>query len=131
MALGIFSCSKQTLSCAMWDPVPQLGMEPGPLPWEHGVLATGPPGKLRLCISDKLPGDAAPAAGLQTLLGSERVCAIFQRQEKCVCVCMWRGGGRGLATSYSVPLLPLVVAWHSSHFVNLTSLIFFAPGGPV
>ena len=57
MALGIFSCSKQTLSCAMWDPVPQLGMEPGPLPWEHGVLATGPPGKLRLCISDKLPGD--------------------------------------------------------------------------
>ena len=119
------------LSCALWDPVPQLGMEPSPLPWEHGVLAAGPPGKPRLCVSGKLPGGAAPAACLQALLGSERVCAIFQRQEKCVCVCMWQGGAGVLATSYSVPLLPLVVAWHSTHFVNLTSLIFFAPGGPV
>ena len=91
----------------MWDPVPQLGMEPGPLPWEHGVLATGPPGKPRLCITDELPGGATPAAGLQTLLGSERVCAIFQRREKCVCVCMWRGAGRGLATSYSCALAAL------------------------
>ena len=25
--------------------VPDLGLNPGPLHWEHGVLATGPPGK--------------------------------------------------------------------------------------
>ena len=24
------SCSMQTLSCGKWDPVPQLGVEPGP-----------------------------------------------------------------------------------------------------
>ena len=29
----------------MWDLVPWPGIEPGPLHWQHGVLATGPPGK--------------------------------------------------------------------------------------
>ena len=29
----------------MWDLVPRPDMEPGPLNWEHGVLAAGPPGK--------------------------------------------------------------------------------------
>ena len=33
------------LSCGMWALVPQPGIEPRPLHWEHGVLTTGPPGK--------------------------------------------------------------------------------------
>ena len=33
------------LSCRMWGLVPWRGIEPGPLHWEQGVLATGPPGK--------------------------------------------------------------------------------------
>ena len=32
------------LSCSMQELVPQWGIEPGPLPTEHGVLATGSPG---------------------------------------------------------------------------------------
>ena len=42
--LGL-SCSMQILSCGMWDLVPSPGSNPGPLYWEHGVLATGSPGK--------------------------------------------------------------------------------------
>ena len=37
-ALGIFSCNT-------WDLVPWPKIEPWPLHWELGVLATGPPGK--------------------------------------------------------------------------------------
>ena len=33
------------LSCGMWDIVPQQGIKPGPLHWEHRVLATGLSGK--------------------------------------------------------------------------------------
>ena len=33
------------LSCSMWDLVPWPGIEPRPLRWEQGVLATGPRGK--------------------------------------------------------------------------------------
>ena len=33
------------LSCSMWDLVPDQGSNLGPLHWELGVLATGPPGK--------------------------------------------------------------------------------------
>ena len=33
------------LSCSMWDLVPRPVVELGPLHWEWGVLATGPPGK--------------------------------------------------------------------------------------
>ena len=29
----------------MWPQFPDQGSNPGPLPWECGVLATGPPGK--------------------------------------------------------------------------------------
>ena len=58
----------------------------------------------------------------------ESLCHFPKAGEVCLCVHVV---GRGLATSHSVPLLPLVVAWHSTHFPNLTSLIFFAPGGPV
>ena len=40
-------------SCSIQDPLvvacgiefPSQGLNPGPLPWEHGVLGTGPPGK--------------------------------------------------------------------------------------
>ena len=43
-AHGIFSCSS-------WDLVPWPGTELGPLRWEHGVLATGPPGTpLEFCF---------------------------------------------------------------------------------
>ena len=35
-AFGIFSWG-------MWDLVPYQGLTLGPLYWEHGVLATGPP----------------------------------------------------------------------------------------
>ena len=38
-AHGIFSFSRRTLSCHMWDLVPWPGVEPGPLHWEHGVSA--------------------------------------------------------------------------------------------
>ena len=34
-----------TLSRRLWDLAPWLGVEPGPLHWECGVLATGSPGK--------------------------------------------------------------------------------------
>ena len=48
VACGIFNGN-------MWDLVPWSnlicsGNEPGPLHWEHGVLATGPPGKSRACV---------------------------------------------------------------------------------
>lgn len=33
------------LSCSRWELVPWPGMHSGPLPWEWGILATGPPGK--------------------------------------------------------------------------------------
>ena len=33
------------LSQSMWDLVLQPGIKPGPLLWEGGVLATGPPAK--------------------------------------------------------------------------------------
>ena len=41
VACEIFSCSMGTLSCGIWNLVHSLL---GPLHWEHGVLATGPPG---------------------------------------------------------------------------------------
>ena len=43
VAHGVFSCSVQTLSCAMWDRVPWPGIKPSPLHWEGRLLATGPP----------------------------------------------------------------------------------------
>ena len=46
VACGIFSRSMRTLSCSLWDLVPQPGTEPRPpLHWKCGVLATGAPGK--------------------------------------------------------------------------------------
>ena len=46
MACRDTSCYLQTLSCGVWDLVPtqDQGSNPGPLHWEPGVLATGPPG---------------------------------------------------------------------------------------
>ena len=52
----IFSCSMKTLSCGIWDLVPDRGLNPGPLHWEQGVLAPGPPGKsLRLTSMEIVP----------------------------------------------------------------------------
>ena len=42
----------QTLSRGIWDPVPQPGIEQGPPHWEHGVSATGPPGKSCLLLNE-------------------------------------------------------------------------------
>ena len=47
VAHGIFHCGIQILSCSVWDLVPDLGWNLGPLHWQHGILATGPPGKPR------------------------------------------------------------------------------------
>ena len=49
-ACVIFSCDTWTLSCSMWDLVPLPGIEPRPLHWKHGVLATRPPGKSLLVL---------------------------------------------------------------------------------
>ena len=38
------------LSCGTWDLVPDQGSNPDPLHWEHGVLATGPPGKSQIVL---------------------------------------------------------------------------------
>ena len=46
-APGIFSCHIGTLSWARGIYFPDQGSNVGPLPWEHGVLATWPPGKMR------------------------------------------------------------------------------------
>ena len=53
-------CSMQDLifSCSMWDLVPQPRIEPRPPAWEHGVLATGPPGSPKRCnLHSKATGD--------------------------------------------------------------------------
>ena len=39
------SCSIRALGCGTWELFSWLGDEPGPLPWDHGLLTTGPPGK--------------------------------------------------------------------------------------
>ena len=41
------SCYMWDLCCCMWDQFPDQGLSPGPLHWEHGVLAAGPPGKFQ------------------------------------------------------------------------------------
>ena len=43
--LSILVVSHQvfTFHCGMWDLLPWRELKPGPLHWEHGVLATGPP----------------------------------------------------------------------------------------
>ena len=45
MACEIFSCGIRTLSCSIWDLLPEPGSNLGPLHWECEVSATGPPGK--------------------------------------------------------------------------------------
>ena len=49
------ACRIFSFCCGPWDLVPWPGLNPGPLPWEHGVLATGPPGKSpHLILNSKL-----------------------------------------------------------------------------
>ena len=45
--LSVLVASRQVFSfhCTTWDLLPWREIEPGPLHWEHGVLATGPPEK--------------------------------------------------------------------------------------
>ena len=45
VAFCLVGCSR----CGMWDLVPWPRMNLGPMCWEHGVLATGPPGKSPHC----------------------------------------------------------------------------------
>ena len=45
------SCSTGDLlavACGIW--FPDQGLNPGPLPWEHGVLTAEPPGESRVFI---------------------------------------------------------------------------------
>ena len=42
---GLLSCGMRTLSCGMWDILPEQGLNLGHLHWDYRVLATGPPGK--------------------------------------------------------------------------------------
>jgi len=53
-ARRIFNCSMGTLSCGMWDLFTDQGSNPGPLHWEHGALATGPPGKSLTLMSHEV-----------------------------------------------------------------------------
>ena len=49
------------LSCSIWDLVPRPGIESGPLHWERGILATGPPRKSsKLYIAQKTTGEKNP-----------------------------------------------------------------------
>ena len=69
VACGIFSCGMRTLSSSMWDLVPWPGIEPGPLHWKHGVLATGPPGKslfvVFTMVSNYFVGIFSPTSDLE------------------------------------------------------------------
>ena len=46
----VFVVAQGILSWGMWDLGPWPGMNPGPLHWECGVLATGPPGSPALSL---------------------------------------------------------------------------------
>lgn len=108
---------------------PQLGMEPSPLPWEHGVLAAGPQGSPDSAFLTKLPGGATCCLSAD-LTGIRKLC-IFKARGVCVAAC--GGGGAGCWPPVTLcPCCPWSLLWaHTAHFVNLTSLIFFAPGGPM
>ena len=45
MGSSVFIEACKIVGCGMWELVPCPGIEPSPLHWEHGILATGPPGK--------------------------------------------------------------------------------------
>ena len=49
----LFSCDMQTLSCSMWDVVPDQESNLGPLHWELRVLVTGLPGKSQVSHFNK------------------------------------------------------------------------------
>ena len=49
----LFSCGMGTLSSACGIQFPDQALNPGPLHWERGVLATGPPGKSQDECSDR------------------------------------------------------------------------------
>ena len=51
---GVRDSQLRVPSCGVWDLAPLPGTEPGPLHWECGVLATGPPGKSLKCFSMSL-----------------------------------------------------------------------------
>ena len=48
----IFVAESLVVACGVW--FPEQGLNPGPLPWEHGVLATGPPAKSLLSFKKLL-----------------------------------------------------------------------------
>ena len=45
MCVGSLVVACRTFNCSVWICFLDLGSDPGPLNWECGVLATGPPGK--------------------------------------------------------------------------------------
>ena len=42
----IFIDCAASFSCGMWALGMDRGSNPGPLPWECGIITTGPPGKI-------------------------------------------------------------------------------------
>ena len=45
LAVPSLSCAHRIFSYSLWDLIPRPGVKPGSPSLEHGVLATGPPGK--------------------------------------------------------------------------------------
>ena len=73
LAVPSCGCGMRTLSCSMWNWFPDQGSNPGPLHWEHRVLATGPPGKS--------PGHTFKLTSLfSEMYGTHEFC--LSRQEK-------------------------------------------------
>ena len=50
----VLAVACKLFGCSMWDLVPWPGIEPRPLHWENGVLATGSPGKSLCHILDSI-----------------------------------------------------------------------------
>ena len=64
--------SRAQLLHGMWD-LPRPGLEPVSPALAGKFSTTAPPGKLRICISNKLSGDVNAATGLGTTLGKARI----------------------------------------------------------
>ena len=86
------------LNCSMLDWLPRPGTEPWPLHWEGAALATGPPGKSWILISQLLWFPSLPPCTALSLL----------RRSSFISTC-WAPGGRGC----TVPESPSTSKAHS------------------
>ena len=60
------ACKLLLAACGIW--FPDQGSNPGPLHWEHGVLATGPSGKSTNEVLKKSVMDIFPLGGSKFML---------------------------------------------------------------